>query len=466
MLSKELVNRRLVREAQITAQFDHPNIAKTLGAGFEKKGFFIAMELIRGQDLSAFLRRAHTSGLGLSPELAVGIADKTLEALQYAHTFKDATGRSLHVVHRDLSTRNIMITYEGEIKVIDFGAAKAKMNEELTNPGVLIGTPRYMSPEQARGQPVDHRTDLYTTSVVLYEMLTGRPVVEGQRPVELLMQVLEDMPPPVDTQVSGLPRGLGDVLHRGLHKELAERWPDAATYRRALRAVCDIPLDLQAQLKTVMQSLFASEKKAQEDLLKSHQLFLSGLMMADVHALTSTRSDGGLPSINEWELDSKVSSSTLETSSDPITFSDTHLLETSISSSPLHIPLIAPDTPTPATDSDVSALLRPSVSSLESYSESESVDSYPTLTGSSDSLAAQAHLPYDSHPVDLLLKTAPISTPFSPFVDAPVQPPVVIASPPKTTPGLPMWAFAVFSGLVTCFVIMVVFFYVLNASIT
>lgn len=227
--------KRFQREAHIVAHMAHPSIAKILGAGLEAGKFCIAMEYVAGQTLEAVLERSAEAGSRVPPPIAVAIALRVLDALSYAHNLSDAEGRPLRLVHRDLSPGNIMLGYDGQVKIIDFGVAQGKIDNFKTAPGMMVGTLRYMSPEQAATSEVDHRSDLYTVGAVLYEMLTGQPVVPRGRPVEVLEAILERVPRPLRSLLPEAPEALDDVVSRALSKQSASRWPDAASFRDALR---------------------------------------------------------------------------------------------------------------------------------------------------------------------------------------------------------------------------------------
>src|SRR6185295_7021459 len=140
----------------------------------------------------------------------------------------------LAIVHRDLSPRNVMVTYSGDVKIIDFGLARTNLGDFRTAPGMVLGTLRYMSPEQAVAEPVDRRSDIYSWSVVLYEMLSGRPLVMGANAQEVLHAVVTQVPPPLSTLNPALPKALDSVLEKGLAKDRRDRWETAGELRHAL----------------------------------------------------------------------------------------------------------------------------------------------------------------------------------------------------------------------------------------
>jgi serine/threonine-protein kinase len=237
-LSKDtVVGARFLREAQVAALLDHPHIAKLTDARREDNGaFYLAMEFIPGQDVETMMFRLMEQRKMLPPELSMTVTLDVLEGLHYAHEKKGPDGRSLEIVHRDLSPRNVMLTYDGRVKIIDFGLARTNLGDFRTAPGMVLGTMRYMSPEQAVAEPVDRRSDIYSWSVVLYEMLSGRPLVMGANAQEVLHHVVTQMPPPLSSLNPTLPKALDAVLERGLAKNRNERFNTAEELRQALLA--------------------------------------------------------------------------------------------------------------------------------------------------------------------------------------------------------------------------------------
>jgi len=170
-----------ISEARISATLSHGNIAQVHDFGELDGEYFLAMEYVDGQPLHRIIKRARLSGLTALPvPLATFIALEMCRGLHYAHTRTDDSGKPLGIVHRDISPDNVLVSYEGQVKLVDFGIAKARMQRNFdTAPGVVKGKYLFFSPEQARGEEVDGRTDVWATGVVLYEMLCGRLPVEG-----------------------------------------------------------------------------------------------------------------------------------------------------------------------------------------------------------------------------------------------------------------------------------------------
>jgi hypothetical protein len=217
---------RFHREAQAAALLNHPNIVTVHDFGREQGLLFIAMELLEGIDL----REAIDSELLKTIDDKLSVMDGVLAALDYAH----AKG----VVHRDIKPANIHLGKSRQVKIMDFGLAKISTSE-MTQEGIVLGTPNYMSPEQALGDKVDGRTDLFSTGAVLYELLTGHKPFEADTTPSVLFQVVHRQPPPARRWVPDLPGGVVAVVNRALEKDLARRFATAGDMRAALAIARD-----------------------------------------------------------------------------------------------------------------------------------------------------------------------------------------------------------------------------------
>ena len=233
--------RRFRQEARAIAALSHPNILTLHEIGQLKVGdsdlHFLAMEFVEGKTLRA---RLNEPGMPLTLEEALDIAMQTARALLVAHH----TG----VIHRDIKPENLMLQSDGIVKVLDFGLAKLKnktlpkttpgtFSTVITNPGAVLGTPNYMSPEQARGLDVDERSDLFSLGVVLYEMLAGRAPFAGATTTDVLVSILEHEPPPLTTIAPHLPAAAEAMLNRLLAKDRATRYQRAEDLLQALQAL-------------------------------------------------------------------------------------------------------------------------------------------------------------------------------------------------------------------------------------
>jgi TonB family protein len=225
-------------EAKLAAQLNHPNIVHIYDLGkIEGGGYFIAMEHVEGRDLRGILDSAHELGTPLPVPLAVYIASKVASALDYAHRRRDADGRDLHIVHRDVSPQNILISYEGDIKLCDFGIAKAASKVSQTESGALKGKIQYMSPEQAWGKPIDRRSDLFSLGSVLYELLTEQKLFHGDSDLTVLENVRKASSEPPSAVNPDVPKALDAVVLRALAKEPEDRYANASDLLRDLEQV-------------------------------------------------------------------------------------------------------------------------------------------------------------------------------------------------------------------------------------
>lgn len=260
LMEDRRVARRFQREAEAASRFSHPNSIGIFDFGQTAEGsLYIAMEYIDGRDLAEIISQEAP----ISPERCVRIATQVLNALHLAH--------SSRIIHRDLKPENIMLTdlpgHKDFVKVCDFGIAKIQQQpgkdqeSALTMFGMICGTPYYMSPEQAKGEELDGRTDLYSMGVILYEMLTGRVPFRGSTPVEVIARHLTDPPTPpskVDPNIH-VPRALEQIILRAMSKTREERFEDATAFSGALEKALK-ETEFQADLERVLQE---SQENAQ-----------------------------------------------------------------------------------------------------------------------------------------------------------------------------------------------------------
>jgi serine/threonine protein kinase len=232
----ETARKRIQREAHVAAYLNHPNIAQILDAGFEGDTFYVATRYVAGEELAHLLDVVAAQGRRLPPGMAVRIGLDVLAGLEHAHDAVDSSGAPLHIVHRDLGPRNVMVGFDGVARIIDFGAALAKVDKFKTMPGVVVGTPRYLAPELVLGQPADRRVDLYATCVLLFEMLTGKTLVPPGPTMRVLGWIAIEKPPRLSEVEPEVPRDLDLVVSKGLAKDRSERWSNAAELIDALQA--------------------------------------------------------------------------------------------------------------------------------------------------------------------------------------------------------------------------------------
>jgi Protein kinase domain/PEGA domain len=221
-------------EARLSARLLHPNICQTFEFDQADGTWYIAMEYLRGEDVRNLVRECGAQGRRIPAPLACRIAADAAAGLDFAHCLRDEEGRPYGIVHRDISPQNVFVTFAGGVKVIDFGVAKAAGAAHRTHTGALKGKFAYMSPEQAAGEPVDARSDVFALGVVLHELLTGRRLFEADSEVETLARVAACAVPTPSRVVSELPRSLDPVMLAALEKDPQRRYGSAHEFRLAL----------------------------------------------------------------------------------------------------------------------------------------------------------------------------------------------------------------------------------------
>jgi serine/threonine-protein kinase len=221
-------------EALLSSRIHHPNVVHVEELAEHQGLHYLVMEFVHGCSLAQLSRALVARKRRLSPAFATRIAMHVAEALHAAHETRDAAGRLLEVVHRDVSPENILLAYAGHVKLIDFGIAKAYGRRHKTQEGLLKGKFRYMSPEQAQAKTIDRRTDIYQLGIVLWEMLTQRKLFDADNDVALLAQVREPKITPPSKLVDRIPPALDAAVMTALAKNPARRHPDAQVFARAL----------------------------------------------------------------------------------------------------------------------------------------------------------------------------------------------------------------------------------------
>jgi serine/threonine-protein kinase len=214
---------RFYQEARAAGGLNHPNIVTVYDAGKAGDVDYMAMEYIQGVELRSLL----VEGQPLGVPQALSIASQVAEGLGYAH--------QQGVVHRDIKPANIMVVADGPVKITDFGIARMRASADLTQTGVMLGSPKYMSPEQVIGKRADHRSDIFSLGVILYEMLTGAAPFAGENVTALMYQIVNFAPPAPSTLNAQVPEMLDFVVAKMLAKPLEERYQDARELARDLR---------------------------------------------------------------------------------------------------------------------------------------------------------------------------------------------------------------------------------------
>ncbi len=247
-----------LNEAKIAARFNHPNIGQIFDLGETGGQYYIAMEFIHGEDLGRVMRRAWSTGQWIARHIALRVIADTCQGLYYAHTRNDEQGRALRVVHRDISPQNILISFDGAVKVVDFGIAKASDQVSNTKSGAIKGKFAYMAPEQAAGKPLDARSDLFALGLVLYELVTGVRPLKRDSELATLQAALEcKIDPP--SAVAEVPVELDAIVMRALAKAPDDRYVDAREFQRSLEQYLlnSKEMATSAEVSELMAALFA-----------------------------------------------------------------------------------------------------------------------------------------------------------------------------------------------------------------
>lgn len=250
-----------IDEARIAGQLTHPNICRIYELGRVRGDHYIAMQFLWGRDLLKVMNRLKKFSTVLPVPMAAFIAAKACAALHYAHTKCDAAGSPLGIIHRDVSPQNIIVGYAGQVKLIDFGVARAASQSQKTQAGILKGKFGYMSPEMIRSLPVDHRSDVFAMGICLHEALTGSRLFYGETDFATLEQVRDARVMPPSAKVPGIPPALDAIVLKALARDVEDRYASAADLERALMEFLDAlyPDYGEADVGVTMREAFAQE---------------------------------------------------------------------------------------------------------------------------------------------------------------------------------------------------------------
>ena len=219
--------RAFIGEARLVARLVHPNIAQVYNLGRTKNHIFIVMELVHGMNLQDLLALVARQGMRLPRDLAVYIINRALRGLAYAHGLKDDAGHALGLVHRDVHLRNILVSYEGDVKLTDFGIACARGFLPADNPDVIVGSPDFMSPEQISGEAIDHRSDIFSTGVVLSTLLLNVNPFAGASVEEMRQHLTQRALPDFRRMNPEIDEDLDRILRTALARQAAHRYASA-----------------------------------------------------------------------------------------------------------------------------------------------------------------------------------------------------------------------------------------------
>src|SRR5258705_3649188 len=266
-----------IDEAKIAVQLNHANIAQIFDLGKADDAYFIALEYVAGKDLRALFdrcrQRPENGQVTMPIAQACFVTMKVCEGLDYAHNKRDAASKELHLVHRDVSPQNVLISFEGEVKLIDFGIAKAAGKASKTQAGILKGKFGYMSPEQVRGIPIDRRSDVFSCGIVLYELLTGERLFVGESDFSTLEKVrnVEILPP--STYNRRIPDELERIVLKALAKDPEERYANAIDLHDELQAVRYTAGEFYSRkdLAAWMKKVFAREIEEESAKLEQYR---------------------------------------------------------------------------------------------------------------------------------------------------------------------------------------------------
>ncbi|MGA0164051.1 MAG: serine/threonine protein kinase, partial [Bdellovibrionota bacterium] len=265
-------------EAKIAAQLNQANIVQIYELGEVNENLYIVMEYVEGKNLRDVIRALSTKNLQLSIPQTVFIVSEILKGLDYAHRKTDSQGRALEIVHRDMSPQNVIVSYEGEVKILDFGIAKASSKLSKTEVGVLKGKFSYMSPEQASGRLISQSTDLYAVGVMLHEMLTGQRLFRADTDMETLERVRQAIVPKPSEKNASIPQELDQIVLKALQRDESKRFVNAGEFLGALTEFSfNHKMSYNSQgmasfLKTLFASNIEKERQALQRSLKEKPL--------------------------------------------------------------------------------------------------------------------------------------------------------------------------------------------------
>jgi serine/threonine protein kinase len=285
-----------LREARLAAALDHPNVVAVNDVGVVQGRYFFAMEYVHGADLRELLAAAEDRRRPLALDEILAIATAVCAGLEHAHTRLGSDGRPLEIIHRDVSTSNVMVGYAGAVKVADFGVAHASEQYAMSQRVRVRGKPSYMSPEQWRGGALDVRSDLYSVGAMLFELATFRPPFRGSVDTAVRVALTEGPPPPITSVRPDLPAELDDLVRRALDVDPARRPASAQDLQLELEAIgrAHRLAFSSLSIKSLMAELFSDQVLAwrqAEAAGRLDQHIVQTVTVSGVRALESLESE-------------------------------------------------------------------------------------------------------------------------------------------------------------------------------
>jgi eukaryotic-like serine/threonine-protein kinase len=260
-------------EARLAARLSHPNIVQTNEVGSDGHRYFMAMDYLDGRSLDRARKRSNSSvSWQLTLPLHLRIICDVLSGLDYAHRLADFDGTPLHLVHRDISPSNVFLTFDGQVKLLDFGIAKTTDSSQETRAGVLKGKLSYMAPEQARGERVDARADIFAVGVLLWEALTGRRLRNANNEYEILQSLVIAQQPLASSVNPDVPPELDEICARAIATDREHRYPSAAAFRNELEHFMSKAgvVATSRELGAVLSEMFREDRASTNQLVEAH----------------------------------------------------------------------------------------------------------------------------------------------------------------------------------------------------